>query len=217
MSTTTYTKTLHCQNQKNIVLSFNDKNKHEAILEKAFDIATFYVPYHLRDCLPHEQLRGLPKHYLIPPQQPLELFQIIANLCTHMETQNSAFFDNLPEKINLKIENAKTLFFKLGQETFCDNVINWGRVISIFTLAGTFAAYFAKKSQTNIIVKISYWVQDFIDQHLADWIYDQGGWDDLVDKLCGDKNVPKSWSRFLAYGGVVAAAGYFILSRGISR
>lgn len=183
------------------------------ILDEAEAIATYYIPYHLRRSVEHCKLQGLPKKYLIPPQQPPELFTFITGICTQVEQENSDFFNNLPESMNLQPNNAKSVFISLCKTVFADEVVNWGRVLSIFTLAATFAVYFTKKGHLNVVTKIPKWLRDVIESELAEWIIEQGGWEDVQVKLSPKTERPK-WSRFLAYGGVMAAAGFLLFRNG---
>jgi len=186
------------------------------IIDKAVSIATYYIPFHLRRSVEHSKLQGLPKHYLIPPQQPPELFTFIVNVCTDLEQKNIDFFHNLPESLDLQANNAKTVFISLCKTVFTDETINWGRVMSIFTLAATFAVYFTKKNQLNVVTKIPKWLGEVIESELADWIIEQGGWEDVRNKLSPNKSAENSskWSRVIAYGGVMAAAGFLLYKNG---
>lgn len=154
----------------------NLETPEKLIIDKAEAIATYFIPYHLRRSVEHRKLQGLPKHYLIPPQQPPELYTFIASVCTNLEQDNSDFFHNLPESLNLQANNAKAVFISLCKTVFADETINWGRVLSIFTLAATFAVYFTKKSQLNVVTKIPKWLSEVIENELVDWIVEQGGW-----------------------------------------
>ena len=174
MATVTLTPQTYARRSERIALQRNSVR--ENIVEKSFAIANYYVPYHLRCSVPHKSLWGLPKQYLVPPQNPPELFTFIAKLCTQMENENCSFFNGLPDRVNLNSENAEALFLSVSKETFSDKIVNWGRVVSIYTLAGTFAVHFITKGQLSVVKKIPCWVQEFVDEELADWIEDQGGW-----------------------------------------
>jgi len=190
----------------------------DRVSETAFAIVTYYIPYNLRNSLPQESLRGLPKSYLIPPKQPPELFTLIAKLCTVMIEDHSSFFEALPERLNLPNDYSKTVFIGLCKQTFTDKKINWGRIVSIFTMAGSFAVYFVKKGQLSLAQKIPLWVQEFVDEDLSDWIIEQGGWDDMYNKLSRKgATTSANWSKTLMLGSVVAAAGYLFLSNGFAK
>ena len=159
-------------NDENILHEFT----YSTVSKKAFEIATYYIPYHLRDKVDHEKLRGLPKKYLIPPSQPSELNLSVTIHCTRMKSQYAKFFEDVPLSLSLNESNAEILFLQICEQVFADGTKNWGRVITIFALAGTFAAHFANRELLNIIVNIPKWVQKFFDQFLVDWITEQGGW-----------------------------------------
>lgn len=215
MATVTLTPPLYTKRNQKVALRQNPEWL--KIVEKSLAIATYYIPYHLRNSFKQESLRGLPKHFLIPPNQPPELFKFVEKLCTQLLENNSSFFSGLPGKVGLKVENAKTVFFSLCKETFADKVINWGRVITVFALAGLFAAHFVSKGQLSTVVKIPVWVQEFVDQELVDWIAEQGGWEDLQNKLSGDKECLPTWTHAIAFGSVAVAAGYLLLASGLGK
>ena len=149
---------------------------YSTVSKKAFEIATYYIPYHLRHTVDHEKLRGLPKIYLIPPSQPSELNLSVTIHCTRMKSQYTKFFEDVPLSLSLNESNAEILFIQICGQIFADGTKNWGRVITIFALAGTFAAHFANQELLNVIINIPKWVQKFFDQVLVDWITEQGGW-----------------------------------------
>ena len=146
------------------------------IQNKGFDIATYYIPYKLRQTVPHEKLRGLPTHYLIPPQQPSDLQLSVAYHCMKMESQHSSFFDDVPTTLRLQTNNAEELFMQICEQVFSDGNKNWGRVVTIFALAATFAVHFANSGSLDIISRIPTWVSRFIGEFLSEWIREQGGW-----------------------------------------
>lgn len=210
MATVTLTPTLYTRKNH---LSLKSNQKRENIIDTSGAIATYYIPFLLRASISQESLRGLPKHYLVPPQNPTDLFLCVSKMCTQMESENERFFKGLPENLKLKPENAKELFFTVSKEVLT-NKINWGRIVSIYTLAGVFAVYLAKNGYLSTVQKIPRWIEAFTDDELADWIIEEGGWDTCQTKL---SNTGAGWSKVLAFGGVCAAAGYILFSGGLGR
>lgn len=193
------------KNQRILPLKGDPDQK--SVIEMSFAVANYYIPYHLRDTCKQDSLRGLPKHYLIPPAQPSETFTHVTKLCTQMEQDSSSFFEGLPQRMNLRAENAKATFMSLSKRVVCHDGINWGRIMSIYTLGGAFAVHFVNKGQIHIVPKIAYWIQEVVEKHLVDWIIQEGGWDN-ISKKCGDTQ--SSWTSYVTVG-VFAAAGILML------
>jgi len=179
------------------------------IVEIAEAIITYFIPYNLRRSVEHCKLEGLPKHYLIPPKHPPELFTFIASVCTQLREDNADFFDNLPESMSLQQNNAKAVYISVCKTVFADNVINWGRVMSIFTMAATFSVYFTKKGELSVVTKVPQWLVEVVENELVDWIIEQGGWEDVRNSLA-PKTEPSKWSRVIAYGAMMATAGFLL-------
>lgn len=181
-----------------------------SIVNTGLSIANYYIPYHLRSNCEHESLRGLPKHFVIPPAQTPETYIHVANLCSRMEKSSAAFFEGLPQHMKLRHDNAKLVFMNVSNKVLCNDGINWGRVVSIYTLGGAFAVHFVNKGQLDIVKKIPGWIEEVIEKHLTGWILEQGGWES-IKKSCGNDNGANlSWSSYVTVG-VVAAAGFFLL------
>ena len=174
MATVTISPTTYSSRRRCLILQKSEE--HIAIINTAFAIAMYYIPYHLRNSVNQENLRGLPKQYLIPPHQPSHLFTTVAKLCSNMELENAVFFKGLPDRVKLHPNNAQTVFMNVAQETFADGKINWGRVLAIYTLAGCMSLHFLLIHELVIVKSIPYWVKDFVRLNLADWIHEQGGW-----------------------------------------
>jgi len=191
----------------------NLAGRRKQIIDAAESITDYLVPYNLRRLVAHRELQGLPKHYLIPPKEPLELHTFVADICKQLEEENADFFHNLPEGMNVQVSNAKTVYISVCKSVFADGIINWGRLMSIFTLASVFAVYFTKKGQTSIVPTIPQWIKDVVETELADWIIEQGGWDVARSKLTTPGVKSPKWSRMVAYGGVAAVAAGLLLFR----
>jgi len=178
----------------------NNNATRERIVETSESLGTFFISYHLRNTLEHHKLKGLPKHYVIPPHHPSELFQFVADVCTHLRQENTDFFDTLPDRMNLTADNVKDVYMSVCENVFTDDgVVNWGRVMSLLTLAATFAVHFTKCGQFDVVTRIPTWLRDVVDMKLADWIMLQGGWEDVRRSLSGHRVPSSRWSRVIGY------------------
>ena len=145
------------------------------IVDMGYKLASYYIPYHLRYRCKHESLQGLPKNYVVPPQQPPELYLRVADMCCQMEKRFTSFFEQVPNHMAKK--KPKQVFISLCHSVLKSDV-NWGRIISIFTLGGSFAVHFVNTGELDMVKSIPSWIQEVIEktEGLAQWIQNQGGW-----------------------------------------
>lgn len=147
------------------------------IVKMSYNLALYYIPYHLRCRCEHESLKGLPKDYVVPPEQPPELYTRVADFSYHMEKRFVSFFEKVPNHTKVKHENAKQIFISLCRKVLNSDV-NWGRLISIYTLGGSFAVHFVNTGKKDLVKNIPSWIEEVIEttEGLAQWIKNQGGW-----------------------------------------
>lgn len=201
--------------RKNMPIMTQNKNTKmdpdlELVISQAQKIADYFVAYHLRKECKHESLQGLPKSYLVPPAQPSELQLCVARLSACLEKHDNAFFQNVPQHMKLKRDNAKRVYYKVCSE-IVNGYINWGRVMTIYTLGGTMAVFFTNKGQLDVVQKIPGWIKEMIETFVAEWILENGGWDGLVKTHGNDNQISASWSPYFTTLGVLAAAGMLFL------
>jgi len=181
------------------------------ILKTSLDLATYYIPYHLRCCCKHELLKGLPQNYVVPPANPPELYLRVASFSYGMEKRFSSFFEQVPSHMNIKDENSKFVFISLCKRVVSSD-INWGRVMTIFAVGGALAVHFVNKGKLDIVKLIPSWIAEVFEtaEGLSQWIKEQGGWESLSLRSKDDVN-NASWSPIVTTVGVVAAAGMLFL------
>ncbi|KAM9183407.1 bcl-2-related protein A1 [Dugong dugon] len=98
---------------------------------------------------------------------------------------------------------AKTIFNQVMEKEFEDGIINWGRIVTIFAFGGILI----KKLLREQIVpdmytykEISFFVAEFIVKNTAEWIRQNGGWENGFVK----KFEPRSgWLTFLEVTGKI--------------
>jgi len=87
--------------------------------------------------------------------------------------------------------------------------VNWGRLISIYTLGGAFAVHFVNTGQKDLVKDIPLWIKEVIEttEDIAQWINKKGGWEKL-SYFAEEENT--SWSPYITTVGCLAAAGALI-------
>ena len=149
----------------------------QSIVKMSLNLALYYIPYHLRCRCEHDSLKGLPKDYVVPPEQTPELHKRVADFSNQMEQRFASFFEQVPNHTKVKNENAKQVFISLCRKVLNSDV-NWGRLISIYTLGGSFAVHFVNTGKKDLVKSIPSWIEEVIEttEGLAQWIKTQGGW-----------------------------------------
>lgn len=89
---------------------------------------------------------------------------------------------NLRNLIDRIPPNApKQSFLNVAREIFRDGVYNWGRITALFYLAYKMAL--KALNQIPLIRTIVELIVNFIQDHLAQWIIDRGGWEAIQEYL----------------------------------
>ncbi|KAM6201865.1 bcl-2-related protein A1 [Rhynchocyon petersi] len=127
--------------------------------------------------------------------------------------QNVAFSVQKEVEKNLKpcldnfnvvsLDTARTIFNQVMEKEFEDGIINWGRIVTIFAFGGVLIKKLLKERialDVDIYKEISYFVAEFIMNNTADWIKQNGGWENGFVK----KFEPRSgWQNFLGVIGTI--------------
>lgn len=147
------------------------------IVTMSYNLALYYIPYHLRCRCEQNSLKGLPKDYIVPPEQPPELYMRVADFSYSVEKRFASFFKQVPSYTKVKNGNAKQIFIALCRQVLNADV-NWGRLISIYTLGGAFAVHFVNTGQKDLVKDIPFWIKEVIEttEDVAQWINKKGGW-----------------------------------------
>ncbi|XP_006870964.1 PREDICTED: bcl-2-related protein A1 [Chrysochloris asiatica] len=103
----------------------------------------------------------------------------------------------------ISVDNARTIFNKVMEKEFEDGIINWGRIVTIFAFGGVLIKKLPRERiapDVDTYKKISYLVAEFIMNNTAEWIRQNGGWENGFVK----KFEPKSgWLTFLETTGKI--------------
>ena len=73
-------------------------------------------------------------------------------------------------------ENIETFFKDILTEMFCDNVINWGRIIMVFVFGARLAVLCKDRNRTDLIDQVIQSVDKYVKKEFLEWINIKGGW-----------------------------------------
>ncbi|XP_028268728.1 apoptosis regulator BAX-like [Parambassis ranga] len=74
---------------------------------------------------------------------------------------------------------TKETFMRIAVEIFSDGKFNWGRVVALFYFACRLVIRAVKSQIPDIIRTIIHWTIDYLQEHVINWIIEQGGWEGI--------------------------------------
>ncbi|XP_051571167.1 apoptosis regulator BAX-like isoform X1 [Myxocyprinus asiaticus] len=74
---------------------------------------------------------------------------------------------------------TKDVFIKVAREIFSDGKFNWGRVVALFYFACRLVIKAISTKIPDIIRTIISWTMSYIQEHVINWIREQGGWEGI--------------------------------------
>lgn len=100
-------------------------------------------------------------------------------LCNKFEFKYKKNYTTLCSELYLTNENYKIILVNVANELFCNNTINWYRVIALFAFTGCLAMQYYQKNMPCVVHNIINWLVDYLnsnDSTVSQWIQLQGGW-----------------------------------------
>ncbi|XP_076121261.1 apoptosis regulator BAX-like isoform X1 [Alosa pseudoharengus] len=77
------------------------------------------------------------------------------------------------------LKPTKDVFVKVACEIFSDGKFNWGRVVALFYFACRLVIKALLTRVPDIIRTIITWTIDYLQDHVINWIREQGGWEGI--------------------------------------
>jgi len=100
------------------------------------------------------------------------------------EEQLSAMCDRL----EVSPSTAFSTFNSVSNELFIEG-IKWNHIITYLVFGSHFAFNCVQNGSPNLVNEVSHWITSYFDQHLNQWIADNGGLEYVIE-MSGDKGVP---------------------------
>ncbi|XP_007950009.1 bcl-2-related protein A1 [Orycteropus afer afer] len=133
-----------------------------------------------------------------PGTGPSKTSRVLQNVAfsvqKEVEKNLKTYLDNFDV---ISIDIAKTIFNQVMEKEFEDGIINWGRIVTIFAFGGILIKKLLREQialDVDTYKEISYFVAEFIMDNTAEWIRQNGGWENGFVK----KFEPRSgWLTFL--------------------
>ncbi|XP_073799592.1 BCL2 associated X, apoptosis regulator a isoform X1 [Danio rerio] len=80
---------------------------------------------------------------------------------------------------NSNLQPTQDVFIRVAREIFSDGKFNWGRVVALFYFACRLVIKAISTRVPDIIRTIISWTMSYIQEHVINWIREQGGWDGI--------------------------------------
>uniref|UniRef100_A0AAV2M1N4 Bcl-2 Bcl-2 homology region 1-3 domain-containing protein n=1 Tax=Knipowitschia caucasica TaxID=637954 RepID=A0AAV2M1N4_KNICA len=101
--------------------------------------------------------------------------EALRDSAVEFELRFSRAFSDLHRQLHLTPSTAYTSFASVMDEVFRDGV-NWGRVVGLFAFGGALCVECVDKDMSHLVQRIVGWMTVYLDEHIQDWIDQQGGW-----------------------------------------
>jgi len=113
------------------------------------------------------------------------------------------------ERLELSPSTAMSTFNSVGNELFIEG-IKWNHIITFMVFGSQFAFNCIQLGFPNLVNQVSHWITSYVNQHLSQWISDNGGWEYVIE--FSGATVPEEGQRKLIYG---AAGALGVLTLGL--
>ncbi|XP_036592735.1 bcl-2-related protein A1 [Trichosurus vulpecula] len=80
----------------------------------------------------------------------------------------------------VSVDSARRIFNSVMEKEFEDGIINWGRIVTIFAFGGILVKKLLRHRAPLTMgtrEEISYFIAEFIMNNIAEWIRQNGGWE----------------------------------------
>ncbi|KAK0066667.1 bcl-2-related ovarian killer protein B [Biomphalaria pfeifferi] len=103
----------------------------------------------------------------------------IINSGTALEMMYPRTYSNVSRKLSMTMSSVKIVrtTLSLFLEILFEGSITWGKVVSMFTVAGLFAEECASQGHADFVQEVVHVVVDYTGSSLLPWLVQQGGWD----------------------------------------
>lgn len=132
-------------------------------------------------------------------------------MCEELERMHPRIFVNVSRQLSRapfgELEEAHTAPYLLNAvaKDLLKNGINWGKIISIYTIAGGLAVDIIRQGHYDYLPRLIEGTVDVIEDDLVTWLMDNGGWKGLREHI--RIRPTYHYSQFTIYEWVTVAAG----------
>ncbi|XP_028678642.1 bcl-2-like protein 10 [Erpetoichthys calabaricus] len=158
----------------------------------------------------YEVAKGYIDHCIgVQRAPPSETVQIMCSLAKEMEKTYQHKLNSLLQNfISCCTPDYGVKLKRVMEEMVGDGILNWGRIVSLFTFTGLLAQELhSKGAGTDCSNKLADTIADYLGVEKAEWLAQNGGWDGFSKYFQNSKDSHSDSSMKTA---LFAAAGFGI-------
>lgn len=126
-------------------------------------------------------------------------------------------FNEMFTELHITPTSAYPTFAGVTSELF-HKEIQWGHIVALFAFGGSIATQSMNKEMPALVDLIVDWVSTYIDEHIIEWINENGSWEGIVQYYDVDalksRTTDSSWPKFRNF--VCGAAALLTLTAIVS-
>ncbi|KAM9307969.1 apoptosis regulator Bcl-2 [Gastrophryne carolinensis] len=130
------------------------------------------------------------------PLRPLppDLFPTLRRAGDEFSSMYQQDFRHISGLLHLTPSTVRLRFAAVVEELFHDG-INWGRIVAFFEFGGVMCVESVNREMSPLVDSIVGWMTDYLNQHLQNWIQQQGGWETFIELYSSSVRPPfdPSW------------------------
>jgi len=134
---------------------------------------------------------------------------------SRMHEKHSMVFGGMMVRLNINRNiDFYEGFHEVSEELFKEEV-NWPKIVALFAFGARLAQFCQDNDMEDQLLKISESLARFSNQHLLNFIQDQGGWESLCDVFPPDDEMETQMWKTLGIiaVGLASASAYLILRK----
>ena len=139
--------------------------------------------------------------------------QVILHGVEETRRNNRGEFEDMCSRLMLSSANIYLSVQQIFEETFNDNMINWGRIEVLLAFGGHLAQHCLMNGMGQVVESLTPWMTAFICTRLREWILEHGGWAGLAQLRQQQTQRPQGgWLQMATSGMELGVRFYSFLS-----
>lgn len=168
----------------------------QEIVEQAVSMCGRYLRFKLRSCITVHKKLGLQRlksvSSLTGDPVVIQVFTQIRQLADELEKRHPKLYRSVTENVGLQTLTSETvvqnLFLALAH-MILGNDITWGRIIALYTVAGSLAMDCVRLGHPEYVLCLVQNMGTLVERDVCQWIAQQGGWKTLITRFKKSRSI----------------------------